>query len=226
VSDVRDHRGVATFERRMDRARRDAIDIRRRIGADVRQARVGAGVSIRGAADAAGLSASVYRRIERAESPGVTVDQLARACAAVGLVYRGSTYPAGRGVRDARHGRLLEAFRGRLPAGVPWHTEVGMPIPGDLRGWDRVTVLDGKRIAIEGEMRLLDTQAIDRRIALKRRDSGVDLVILLLPDTNWNRGVLAADRELLRTNFPLDTRAVLRAVTVGRAPSASGIVVL
>ena len=101
-----------------------------------------------------------------------------------------------------------------------------MPIRGDLRGWDRVTILDGKRIAIEGEMRLLDTQAIDRRIALKRRDSGVDLVILLLPDTNWNRGVLAADRELLRTNFPLDTRAVLRAVTVGRAPSASGIVVL
>jgi transcriptional regulator with XRE-family HTH domain len=210
----------------MDRAGRDAVDIRRRIGADIRQARMGAGVSIRRAAAAAGLSPSVYRRIERAESPGVTVDQLARACAAVGLVYRGNAYPAGRGIRDGRHGRLLEAFRARLPAGTPWHSEVGMPIPGDLRGWDRVTVLQGKRIAIEGEMRLLDAQAIDRRIALKRRDSGVELVILLLPDTNWNRGVLAADRELLRANFPLDTRAVLRAVGTGRAPSASGIVVL
>jgi hypothetical protein len=87
-------------------------------------------------------------------------------------------------------------------------------------------ILEGQRIAIEGEMRLLDTQAIDRRIALKRRDSGVELVILLLPDTNWNRGVLAADRELLRPNFPLDTRAVLHAVSAGRAPRASGIVVL
>jgi transcriptional regulator with XRE-family HTH domain len=226
MSDVRDDGAVTTLERRMDRAGRDAVDIRRRIGADIRQARMGAGVSIRRAAAAAGLSPSVYRRIERAESPGVTVDQLARACAAVGLVYRGNAYPAGRGIRDGRHGRLLEAFRARLPAGTPWHSEVGMPIPGDLRGWDRVTVLQGKRIAIEGEMRLLDAQAIDRRIALKRRDSGVELVILLLPDTNWNRGVLAADRELLRANFPLDTRAVLRAVGTGRAPSASGIVVL
>jgi hypothetical protein len=101
-----------------------------------------------------------------------------------------------------------------------------MPRPGDLRGWDAQTVLERQRIAIEAEMRLVDAQAIDRRVALKRRDSGVELVILLLPDTNWNRSVLAADRELLRANFPLDSRAILAAVGAGRAPRASGIVVL
>ena len=101
-----------------------------------------------------------------------------------------------------------------------------MPRPGDLRGWDGMTNLEGKRIAIEAEMRLVDAQAIDRRVALKRRDSGVELVILLIPDTNWNRAALAADRELLRANFPLDTRAILTAIDAGRAPRASGIVVL
>lgn len=101
-----------------------------------------------------------------------------------------------------------------------------MPKAGDLRGWDAQTVLEGRRVAIEAEMRLIDAQAIDRRVALKRRDSGVELVILLLPDAYWNRAVLAVDRELLRTNFPLDSRAILTAVAAGRAPRASGIAVL
>ena len=75
-------------------------------------------------------------------------------------------------------------------------------------------------------MRLTDAQAVDRRLALKRRDSDLELVLLLLPDTHWNRATLAADREVLRANFPLDTRAVMAAVSGGRAPRASGIVVL
>ena len=45
-------------------------------------------------------------------------------------------------------------------------------------------------------------------------------------DTAHNRAVLAEHREALRASFPLDTRAVMRALEAGRTPEASGIVVL
>jgi hypothetical protein len=217
---------VTRFQRRIDRARADEQRIRQRVGADVRLARHGAGVSVEAAAAAVGLSASTYRRIELAQAAAVTVGQLSLACASVGLLFRASAYPAGRGVRDAGHGRLLDRLRQRLPPGTPWQTEVPVPLAGDLRGWDAMAVLDGRRIGIEAEMRLTDAQAVDRRIALKRRDSGLELVVLLLPITHWNRSVLAADRELLRANFPLDTRAMLEAMRRGKAPAQSGIVLL
>ncbi len=75
-------------------------------------------------------------------------------------------------------------------------------------------------------MRLFDLQALDRRIALKRRDGGLAIVILLVADTHGNRRHLAEHREVLRPSFPLDSRAVLAAVRLGQPPSASGIVVL
>jgi hypothetical protein len=89
-----------------------------------------------------------------------------------------------------------------------------------------MTELVRTRIAIEAEMRLVDAQSVDRRIALKRRDSGIAITILLLPDTNTNRAALATCRAALRANFPLDTRGVLHAMSAGRPPTASGIVVL
>ncbi len=101
-----------------------------------------------------------------------------------------------------------------------------MPIRGDLRAWDGQCRFGGAVVAVEAVTRLLDVQALDRAIALKRRDGGVGIVILLFADSVANRRRLAEYREVLRANFPLDTRAVLAAVREGRAPDASGIVVL
>jgi transcriptional regulator with XRE-family HTH domain len=196
------------------------------MGEEIRSARLGLGLSIATAATAVGLSPSVFARIERGESDGVTVEQLCLACAAVGLRFVGSAYPDAPGVRDSGHARLLERFRARLPPGTVWRTEVGIPIPGDLRAWDAMTALSRRSIAIEAEMRVVNAQAVDRRISLKRRDSGVELVILLVADTKGNRAVLASDREALRANFPLDTRSILSSIGEGRAPAASGIVLL
>jgi hypothetical protein len=61
---------------------------------------------------------------------------------------------------------------------------------------------------------------------LKQRDGRVEVLILLVSDTAHNRAVLAEHREALRASFPLDTRAVMRAVEAGQTPEASGIVVL
>ncbi len=75
-------------------------------------------------------------------------------------------------------------------------------------------------------MRLDDLQALERRIALKRRDGGIDTVILLIADTRRNRRHLADHRAALGTGFPLDGRALLYALRAARAPEASGILIL
>jgi transcriptional regulator with XRE-family HTH domain len=210
----------------MDRGREQAERIVRSSGAEIRMTRRGAGVSVRAAAATVGMSESMFGRIERGRMANVSVVHLATACAAVGLKLSARPYPEADPVRDAGQTRLLERLKGQLPTTVQWRTEVPMPISGDLRAWDAICTLDRVEVAVEAEVRLTDLQALDRKIALKRRDGGLQLVILLVAETAGNRGLLARHREALRASFPLDTRAILAAVRAGLPPSASGIVVI
>jgi transcriptional regulator with XRE-family HTH domain len=217
---------MATKERRSDRGREQAERIARITGGEIRLMRRGAGLSIRAAADSVGMSETMFGRIERAQGRRVTVAQLAVACAAMGLKFVARPYPDGDPVRDVAHAGLLRRLRDQLPDRTDWRTEVPLPLPGDLRAWDAQCTMKTVVIGIEAEMRLFDLQALDRRIALKRRDGGLALVILLVANTQGNRRRLADHREALRANFPLDTRAVLAAVRAGRSPRGSGIVLL
>jgi hypothetical protein len=101
-----------------------------------------------------------------------------------------------------------------------------MPMPGDRRAWDAVLGLEPEDTAVEAEARLRDIQGLDRRCALKLRDSGLRLMVLLVADTPHNRRILELHREDLRASFPLDTRQVMATLRAGRTPIASGIVVL
>ena len=217
---------MATIERRLDRGRDQASRIARSTGADIRLTRRGAGLSLKAAATSVGMSESTFSRLERGRLARTTVEQLALACSAVGLKFVGRAYPDGDPVRDAGHTRLLLRLRGLIHRSAVWRTEVPLPIPGDLRAWDAQIRLGGAVVAVEAEMRLGDLQALERRIGLKRRDGGIELIVLLVADTRGNRHMLSHHREALRTSFPLDTRAMLRALRDGRLPEASGIVVL
>ena len=183
-------------------------------------------MSLRAAAAAVGLDHATFARIERNEIDGVSVRNLALACAAVGLVLSARAYPASDPVRDAPQLRLLARFHARLPDAVPWQTEAPLPIPGDLRALDGFTRLRERSIGVEAETRLTDVQAVARKVQLKKRDARLDLIILLVSDTQANREVLALHRESLRAAFPLDTRAVMAALAAGDPPPADGIVVL
>jgi transcriptional regulator with XRE-family HTH domain len=216
---------MTSTQRRLDRGGDQAGRIQAMTGTEIRLSRRGAGVSIRTAAASVGMSETMFGRIERGRLPNVTVRQLAVACAAVGLKFAARPYVDGDPVRDAGHARLLERLHRELPAGSSWRTEVPVAGRGDPRAWDAQCRFAGAKIAIEAEMRLSDLQALDRRIALKRRDANLALVVLLVADTVGNRRALAAHRESLRSSFPLDTRAVLAALRAGRAPTACGIVV-
>ncbi|MFL5679818.1 MAG: hypothetical protein ACJ77B_04390 [Chloroflexota bacterium] len=105
-----------------------------------------------------------------------------------------------------------------------WHTEVPVA-PGDLRAWD-ATLSSGPRTAgVEVETRVRDMQALDRRLQLKCRDAGIEVVILVLSDTHWNRRVIREHARALG-NYPLRTRDIVAALRTGSVPDASGIAVL
>jgi transcriptional regulator with XRE-family HTH domain len=198
----------------------------RRIGEELLDARRNSGLSARVVARAAGMSHTQLYRLESNAIARPTLDQLARQAAVLGLRLAIRLYPEGEPIRDAGHHRLLERMRERIHPTSTWHTEVPIGLPGDLRSWDAETGTRNWRVRVEAETHLGDVQALERRIALKRRDSGDPPVILLVAGTRHNLAVLRAVRESLRDAYPLDTREVLAALGRGAAPGRSGMACL
>ena len=155
----------------------------------------------------------------------LTTEDVAALGAVVGLEVRLRAYPAGDAIRDAGQVRLLERLRARLHPSLRWRTEVPLPIEGDLRAWD--AVIGGKtwQLALDAETVIDDIQALERRLALKRRDGGVDHVILLVADTARNRRALTSAPAAF-ADLPLRTREILAALRDERDPGGSGIVIL
>ena len=203
-----------------------ATRLRREFGEEIRKARIANGLSQSAVGAAAGMSRAQLGRIERGELSDLAIDQIYCAGLAVGLRLGARLYPDGDAVRDDAQLRLLERFRMILPPVTSWATEVPLPIPGDRRAWDAMIGLNGRRAGCEAETRLADVQAFERRLALKARDGGADLLILIVADTAHNRAVLERERVALRALLPLDGRDVRRALRQGRLPQASGLIVL
>jgi transcriptional regulator with XRE-family HTH domain len=196
------------------------------VGWEIRESRMGAGLTCAQVGAACGISASYEARIERGEARRVSVVLLALLCAAVGLDLSVRAFPAGTPLRDSAHLALLARVRASLHPGWTWRSEVPIPLPGDPRSWDAVIDRDGLRIGVEAETRVRDIQALDRRIALKLRDSGLDHVILVLADTRSNRAVLRAFADDLRANHPIPPRVAKAALASGEDPGGSAVLLL
>jgi transcriptional regulator with XRE-family HTH domain len=195
------------------------------LGEELRHARVAAGLSQQQVAAAVGASHSQVSRIERGEVRGLSIVRAAEVAAVLGRDLSVRQFPAGPPLRDAGHIALLTRFDSFVAAPYRITREAPMPIPGDRRAWDRR--LDGPAsIGVEAETRPADLQALEREIALKVRDSGVDRAILLLARSRHNRELLRAQLPALRQSFPLGTREVLAALRAGRDPGANGLIVL
>jgi transcriptional regulator with XRE-family HTH domain len=216
---------MPTRERPADRGRRKCRDAARGVARDARRARIGAGLSLRAVGAATGIDRGRIWRFERGRFGLLRVEDVGAICAAVGLDLAFRAYPAGDPIRDAGQARLLALLRARLHPSLRWRTEVPLPISGDLRAWDAMVRGPRWRIAVEAETVLDDIQALERRLALKRRDGDVDHVILLVADTTRNRRAIASAPAAL-ADLQLRTRHVLAALSDGRDPSASGIVIL
>ena len=217
---------MAGHEKRDERARRAARDALVRAGQEVRQARLNHDVSQTEAGRAIGMSASAWSRLERGAAPNLPLVDLARAHAAVGLDLFFRTYPGGRAVRDQAHLGLLDRLRVRLGEDARWRTEVALPNPGDRRAWDALILVSSVRVGVEAETRARDAQDLQRRLSLKRRDGGVDHVVLLLADTRHNRGFLRVAGEGLRADFPVAGGLALERLAVAEDPLGSAIILL
>ena len=174
------------------------------------------------------MSSSQISRIEGARLPSVSVIQLARVGAVVGLDVRVRAYPGPVPIRDAGQVALLDRLRARLLPALRVRTEVPIPIEGDLRAWDAVIdgFEDGSPLHVEAETRLYDIQGQQRRIALKTRDGGADVVMLVVADTPRNREAVRVAGPAFTEQYPVAARAALAALAAGRHPGGAALVFL
>ncbi|MCI0346120.1 MAG: hypothetical protein L0221_11865 [Chloroflexi bacterium] len=174
----------------------------------------------------AGISQSYLSLIELGRAPGLTLDTIAAICEPLGLEPSVKLFPAGRPLRDAAHVQLLERLRPRVNARARWRTEVPLGLVGDLRAWDALIMIDALVVGVEAETRLRDMQALERRVALKKRDGQIARVVLLVSDTRSNRALLRTVGAALSGSFPVPGRIALAALSAGRDPGGDAIVLL
>jgi transcriptional regulator with XRE-family HTH domain len=216
---------MATKDRAVDRGRRDAARHLQMLGTELREARLAAGLSQSHVGRAVGISHPGVSRIERALAPRTPLGRLDEIAAVLGLRLSVRVYPAGRPLRDEGQLRLLDRLKRRLGRGLAWRTETPVSIAGDLRAWDASIAGPDWTVFVDAETRIRDVQALERRTALKSRDTGTDRVILLIADTRANRTILASlGSSLIQDAIP--GRTILAALESGRDPGGSGVVLL
>jgi transcriptional regulator with XRE-family HTH domain len=208
----------------------DAALIGRRLqmelGSDLREARLARGLRQIDVARATSVSHATISRVELGRLGNLSVADLARHAAAVGLKLHARFYPTGGGLRDAAQLDLLRRLRARIGDRWSWQLESPLNIPGDQRAFDALLSGAGVTIAVEAITRLRDAQAQIRAAALKQRDGKVARLLLLIRATDHNRVALASAADVVATSFPLGTRAMLAALQTGTDPGDNGIVLL
>jgi transcriptional regulator with XRE-family HTH domain len=201
---------------------------RLRIGHELRVARHIVGQSLDQVAASSGMSPSQVGRIERGTLAAVSIEQVARIGAVVGLDVRVRAYPGPDPLLESGQIAVLGRLRDRLHPDLGFRTEVPLPVVGDQRAWD--AMIDARRgawhLPVEAESRLLDGQAQIRRIMLKLRDSGMEHIIVVVADTRRNRDAVAAAASTILADFPIPQRRALAALSAGQHPGGSALVLL
>ena len=215
---------MVSGEHRRDRARRLARRSLQIIGEEFREARLRAGMNQRELGLLAGTSHTTVSRIELGSAGRIPFETLVVIATILGLDLPLRAFPSGAPIRDAAQSALLARFRACLAPTLQWQAEVPLRVPGDRRAWDAVVSDRAWRVPVDAESRLRDVQACSRRTALKRRDDGADVVILLVADTRHNRAVLRLASPDLVADYPLSGREALAALGCGERPKGSAVV--
>lgn len=198
----------------------------RLLGRELRVARLTAGWTQRAVGERIGRSASHVSRVEHGIIAGLTLPQLYRHAAAVGLRPFLNLYPAVARPLDRAQLALVAALRQRLHATWRMALEVPMPIAGDLRAADAVISRPGVRILVEIITRLADFQAQLRAARRKARDLSADRLVFVIAATSTNRQALRDAGAAVTEAFPVSTRTALRRLAAGDDPGGDAIVLL
>ena len=81
-------------------------------------------------------------------------------------------------------------------------------------------------IWVEAESRLRDSQALLRRLALKRRDGAATRLVLVLNDTRANREAAREAATSLAGAFPSPMRSAIPRLVEGEDPGGDVLVIL
>ncbi len=217
---------MASRERPADRGGRRGRQMLDQVLREFHDARLGAGVSQERVGHAVGRSDAWVSWTESGANVSLSIVDASRMLACVGLDLSVRAYPAGKGIRDEAQLALVARLKSLVIPRWDWRTEVPIPLPGDPRAWDVVLRGPAVTIGVEAESRLRDIQAIDRRVMLKLRDSGLDRVAILVAATRTSRAVLRELGDSVRSNYPVPSRQALDALVGGRDPGGNAILVL
>ena len=148
---------MPSAERSFDLGNRRADRILRLIGSEVRDARIGAGLSQKSVAMAARTSIAQVSRIERAALPNVSLRDATILASVLGLDLVARTYPGGDPLRDTAQAKKIGDALRHVRRPLRYQTEALLPhrdgIP-ERRRWDSL-ITDGiSELGVEVEMRL------------------------------------------------------------------------
>jgi len=192
-----------------------------RIAEELRELRLGLGVSQSAVARLVGVSQSVISDLERGD-PTVRLEIRRRAAIVLGADLRISVYPGATPLlHDAGHARIIERLlkaRHRR-----WHAGVEVRVPGPGRASTDVRLSAGDTIVlIEVETHIRRWEATIRRCLEKRdrvRDAFGDqrrvFAVLCLPPTRHHRMLVAELPDYVRAAFPTPPDRLRRALEEG-----------
>ncbi len=175
-----------------------------------------------------GCSQSQVWRIE-AEQGEITLVRLSEMASVLGLELSVGLHELGDPIRDRGQQALAKRFEVGLSPKWSVTSETLLPLPGDLRAWDKLLRLGGAPrhlVGVDLETRIRDIQALVRRTRLRERDGGVDAILIVLSDSAINRRLVGQLREALGTDYATAPRAILRALREGSALPGSGVILI
>ena len=217
---------MANRQSALQEASRLAAWVLRLIGRELRVARILAGRTQKQVAVALRTSTSHVSRVEHGLIRGLTMAQLHRHAAVVGLKPYINLYPLIARPLDTAQLRLFARFRARIAAVWEVTLEATMPIPGDLRAADAVLAIPGCRCVVEIITRLADFQAQLRSARRKVRDLGADRLIVVIAATPTNRRAIRDSGPAVEDAFPVRTKEALRRLASGTDPGGDALILL
>src|SRR5687768_1505970 len=215
---------MATYDTRLNRARRRGRETARRLAAELAQARRVSGLSESDLARSPGRTQTEISRFERlVDIDRVSFTLVTEIAALLGLELGAGLHPLGDAVNDRGHQVLIGRFRAVLSEAWRVVAEVPLPDPGDPRTWDLVLRIPAQVVGVEAETRIRDVQRLVRHIHQRQRDGGADVVLLVLADTRANRALLAELLIALGPEYATPPREILRALRAGQPLPGSGV---
>ena len=170
-----------------------------------------------------GWSESRYRRFEAGEI-AITIGDVAVVASVLGLKLGAGLHPVGDGLVDRGHRALLGRFRAMLSEKWQVVAEVPLAIAGDQRSWDLLLRIPGQLVGVEAETRVRDEQALTRRVRLRERDGGADVILVVLSDSAHNRGLAHGLRRTLGPGYLTSSRRIMSALRSGRPVPGPGVI--